>query len=68
MYIKQIYTSCMSQASYYIESDNDCVIIDPLRDINLYDDLILKRGKNLKGRIGHVKTRADGPALWSSAL
>ena len=38
----------MSQASYYIESDNDCVIIDPLRDINLYDDLILKRGKNLK--------------------
>ena len=38
----------MSQASYYIESDNDCVIIDPLRDISLYDDLILKRGKNLK--------------------
>jgi len=48
MYIKQIYTSCMSQASYYIESDNDCVIIDPLRDIKVYDDLILKRGKNLK--------------------
>ena len=38
----------MSQASYYIESDNDCVIIDPLRDIKVYDDLILKRGKNLK--------------------
>ena len=38
----------MSQASYYIESDNDCVIIDPLRDTKVYDDLILKRGKNLK--------------------
>ena len=38
----------MSQSSYYIESDNDCVIIDPLRDIKVYDDLILKRGKNLK--------------------
>ena len=38
----------MSQAYYYVESDNDCVIIDPLRDISLYDDLILKRGKNLK--------------------
>ena len=38
----------MSQASYYIESDNDCVIIDPLRDIEIYDDLISKRGKNLK--------------------
>ena len=48
MYIKQIYTSCMSQASYYVESDNDCVIIDPLRDIEIYDDLISKRGKNLK--------------------
>ena len=38
----------MSQASYYVESDNDCVIIDPLRDIEIYDDLISKRGKNLK--------------------
>ena len=38
----------MSHSSYYIESDNDCVIIDPLRDIKVYDDLILKRGKNLK--------------------
>ena len=47
MYIKQIYTSCMSQASYYIESDDACVIIDPLRDIKVYDDLISKRRKNL---------------------
>ncbi len=38
----------MSQASYYIESDDACVIIDPLRDIKVYDDLISKRKKNLK--------------------
>ena len=38
MYIKQIYTSCMSQASYYIESKNECIIIDPLRDITIYED------------------------------
>lgn len=38
----------MSQASYYIESDNECVIIDPLRDIKIYEDIITKRGKDLK--------------------
>ena len=48
MYIKQIYTSCMSQASYYIESKEECVIIDPLRDIKIYEDIISKRGKKLK--------------------
>ena len=48
MYIKQIYTACMSQASYYIESREECVIIDPLRDLNIYEDIILRRGKTLK--------------------
>jgi len=47
MYIKQIYTACLSQASYYIESDNECVIIDPIRDIDVYIDLINKRQKKL---------------------
>ena len=48
MYIKQIYTNCLSQASYYIESGDECVIIDPLRDIDLYNSLIKKRDKKLK--------------------
>ena len=48
MYIKQIYTNCLSQASYYIESGDECVIIDPLRDIDLYTSLIKKRDKTLK--------------------
>ena len=42
MYIKQIYTNCLSQASYYIESGDECVIIDPLRDIDDYKTLINK--------------------------
>ena len=47
MFIKQIYTACLSQASYYIESENECVIIDPIRDIDIYNDLINKRDKKL---------------------
>ena len=38
----------MAQASYYIESREECVIIDPLRDIKIYEDIILRRGKTLK--------------------
>ena len=38
----------MAQASYYIESGEECVIIDPLRDIKIYEDIILRRGKTLK--------------------
>lgn len=48
MYIKQIYTDCLSQASYYIESDGESVIIDPIRDTSLYMDLIKKRGSKVK--------------------
>tara|TARA_Y100000589_G_scaffold113143_2_gene107525 strand:- start:5381 stop:6760 length:1380 start_codon:yes stop_codon:yes gene_type:complete len=48
MYIKQIYTNCLAQASYYIESGNDAVIIDPIRDKNLYLDLLKNRKTRLK--------------------
>ena len=36
MNIEQIYTSCLAQASYYIEDGNEAAVIDPLRDIDLY--------------------------------
>ena len=48
MVIKQLYTKCLSQASYYIESDNECVIIDPIRDIDIYIDLINQRKVKIK--------------------
>tara|TARA_B100001123_G_scaffold485_1_gene746 strand:- start:2866 stop:4230 length:1365 start_codon:yes stop_codon:yes gene_type:complete len=48
MYVKQIYTDCLSQASYYIESKNESVIIDPIRDIDYYDNLLNKRSAKLK--------------------
>jgi len=39
MYIKQLYTGCLSEAAYYIESNGESVIIDPLRDIDAYLEL-----------------------------
>ena len=35
MIIKQIYTKCLAQASYYIESEGEVVIIDPIKTIKL---------------------------------
>ena len=40
MIVKQIYTKCLAQASYFIESNGEIAIIDPIRDINEYIDLI----------------------------
>ncbi|MBG40320.1 MAG: hypothetical protein CMP74_03760 [Flavobacteriales bacterium] len=48
MYIKQIYTNCLSQASYYVESAGESIIIDPIRDSNLYLDLVKERNSNVK--------------------
>ena len=39
MYVKQIYTGCLAQASYYVESKGEAIIIDPIRDNKLYLDL-----------------------------
>ena len=36
MVIEQIYTGCLSQGAYYIQSGNEVAIIDPLREINPY--------------------------------
>jgi hydroxyacylglutathione hydrolase len=39
MYIKQIYTSCLAQASYFIESKGYAAVIDPIRDVDVYLEL-----------------------------
>ena len=36
MRIEQLYTKCLSEAAYYIESKGEVAIIDPLRDIEVY--------------------------------
>jgi glyoxylase-like metal-dependent hydrolase (beta-lactamase superfamily II) len=48
MYIKQFYTNCLSEAAYYIESKGEVVIIDPLRDIDVYIQHAKERNAEIK--------------------
>ena len=48
MYIEQIYTNCLAQASYYIESEGLVAIVDPMRDIDIYMDIAKKRNAKIK--------------------
>ncbi len=48
MYIKQFYTSCLSEAAYYIESEGEVAIIDPLRDTEEYIKLAKENNAGIK--------------------
>ena len=48
MFIQQIYTNCLAHAAYYIESGNEAVVIDPLRDPAPYVKLAHDRGATIK--------------------
>jgi hydroxyacylglutathione hydrolase len=48
MFIKQLYTGCLSEAAYYIESDGVAAIVDPLRDIDSYVQLARERNAEIK--------------------
>lgn len=48
MKIQQIYTGCMSHAAYYLSSENQCAIFDPLRDIQDYLELAKEDNAELK--------------------
>ena len=48
MYIQQLYTGCLSEAAYYVESNGEAVIIDPLRDTDEYIQLAKERKATIK--------------------
>jgi len=48
MHIEQIYTGCLAQGAYYIESHGEVAIVDPLREIQPYLDLAKQRGAKIK--------------------
>jgi len=48
MLIKQLYTNCLSEAAYYIESNGEAAVIDPLRDIETYISLAAERNATIK--------------------
>jgi hydroxyacylglutathione hydrolase len=50
MNVEQIYTGCLSQGAYYIESDGEVAIIDPLREIQPY----MKRAASNNAKIKYI--------------
>jgi len=48
MKIEQIYTGCLAQGAYYIRSENEAVIIDPLREVEPYIEKAEADGVTIK--------------------
>ncbi|MCT4664752.1 MAG: rhodanese-like domain-containing protein [Flavobacteriales bacterium] len=48
MKIEQLYTDCLAEAAYYIESNGEAAIIDPLRETKPYTELAEKNGAKIK--------------------
>ena len=50
MKVEQIYTGCLAQGAYYIESDGEAVVIDPLREVEPY----IKKAERNNAKIKYV--------------
>ncbi|MCB0855746.1 MAG: MBL fold metallo-hydrolase, partial [Bacteroidetes bacterium] len=50
MIVEQIYTGCLAEAAYYIESKGEAVVIDPLRETEPY----LKRAQDGNAKIKYI--------------
>jgi hydroxyacylglutathione hydrolase len=48
MKIEQIYTGCLAQGAYYIESEGQVAIIDPLRETDPYIEMAKKNNAEIK--------------------
>ena len=48
MKIEQIYTGCLAQGAYYVISENEAFIIDPLREVQPYLERLKNDGVSLK--------------------
>ena len=48
MKVEQIYTGCLAQGAYYVESNGEAVVIDPLREVQPYIEKAEKDGAKIK--------------------
>ena len=48
MKIEQLYTKCLAEAAYYIESNGEVAIIDPLRETEPYLEMVANAGASIK--------------------
>ena len=48
MYVQQLYTTCLAEAAYYIESNGEAAIVDPIRETEPYLEIAKQRGAKIK--------------------
>lgn len=48
MEVQQLYTNCLSEAAYFITSDGEAAVIDPLRDVDAYIKMAEEKGVKIK--------------------
>lgn len=48
MIIEQIYTGCLAQGAYYIQSQNEAAVIDPLREVRPYIEKAKANGARIR--------------------
>lgn len=48
MIIEQLYTNCLAEAAYYIESEGEAAIVDPIRETKPYLEKLAGRKAKLK--------------------
>ncbi|MEY3574470.1 MAG: hypothetical protein RLZZ617_1068, partial [Bacteroidota bacterium] len=48
MKLQQLYTSCLAQGAYYLQSEGEAVVIDPLRDVEPYLQRAEQDGARIK--------------------
>lgn len=50
MQVEQLYTSCLSEAAYFIAGNGEAAVVDPLRDVEVY----LKKAEELGVKIKYI--------------
>lgn len=48
MFVQQLYTNCLSEAAYFIASEGEAAVIDPLRDVDAYLKMAEEQGVRIK--------------------
>lgn len=48
MIVEQLYTNCLAQAAYYLESNGEAAVIDPIRDYQVYLERAASSGAKIK--------------------
>ena len=46
--IQQLYTNCLAQGAYFIESNGEAAVIDPLRETSTYLEMAEEKGVKIK--------------------